>query len=153
VKNRQIGDCPSQPATMKVYVGGNMVTPDDGDVGVDLSLLQPLAPDPRYSYGPNERLVHIVDPASPVGYWQTPTGLAQVDAVAEVPSLFDAVGHEHGNAANTGLIDNATINGWGAARRHNEGLNVAFVDGHGKWYKADQCPGWNTTYDEIWGMW
>ena len=39
------------------------------------------------------------------------------------------------------------------ASRHNEGLNVAFVDGHAKWYAKDKSPGWYNVYDEIWGIW
>ncbi|MGQ9730446.1 MAG: prepilin-type N-terminal cleavage/methylation domain-containing protein [Candidatus Zipacnadales bacterium] len=153
VKNNQIGDCPSMRSSIQVYVGGALVYPDDGDVGMDLSLLQPLAPDPVHSYAPNERLIHVVDPASSVTYWRTVTSLSEVQTVAEVPNVYDAVGHNHGNAANTGKIDNTTINGWGPARRHNGGINVAFVDGHAKWYIAQKCPGWNGTYDEIWGIW
>ena len=153
VKNNQIGDCPSRNAAILVYSGGAWVSPSGGDAGMDLSLLQPGHVDPKHSYGPNERLVHEINPASSASYQRTPTALAEVSSVAEVPLAFEAVGHNHGNPATTGPIDLATINGWGPARRHNEGLNVAFVDGHAKWYAKDKSPGWYNVYDEIWGIW
>ena len=42
--------------------------------------------------------------------------------------------------------------------RHNEGSNVAFVDGHAKWYvaekiRATQAAGWTDTTDPVWDYW
>ncbi len=151
VKNGQIAKCPSQKAPIKVFAGGAYVTPSNGDVGMDMHLLAPLNPDPYYSYGPNERLIHTVEGGA--SYWY-PLSLAAVTSVSEVPLITEAVGHNHGDASITGAIDNATISGWGPARRHNEGLNIGYVDGHAKWSKTESLTqGWYTAYDEIWGMW
>lgn len=151
VKNNQIAKCPSKNAAIKVFAGGAYVSPSNGDVGMDMHLLAPLNPDPHYSYGPNERLIHTLEGGA--SYWY-PLSLAAVGSVAEVPLVYEAVGHNHGNAQVTGPIDNSTINGWGPARRHNEGLNIGFVDGHAKWSKTESLTlAWYKDFDEIWGMW
>jgi prepilin-type N-terminal cleavage/methylation domain-containing protein/prepilin-type processing-associated H-X9-DG protein len=75
------------------------------------------------------------------------TGLAGIQAPAETIIVAESIGSEifTGGTNDNRLLD---IIGFGAncrvARRHNDGFNVTFLDGHAKWYRETK-PGYWTS--------
>jgi prepilin-type N-terminal cleavage/methylation domain-containing protein/prepilin-type processing-associated H-X9-DG protein len=74
-------------------------------------------------------------------------GLAGIQAPAETIIVAESIGSEifTGGTNDNRLLD---IIGFGAncrvARRHNDGFNVTFLDGHAKWYRETK-PGYWTS--------
>jgi type II secretion system protein G len=97
--------------------------PSDPDGSVYFAMGPSLIPGTaRYSYGWNKALMAYRLSIMPMGTIRT---LAEVPYPSETTTFFD--GHMRGMGVYT-------------AFRHNGGANVAFVDGHAKWYGATQPP-------------
>jgi prepilin-type N-terminal cleavage/methylation domain-containing protein/prepilin-type processing-associated H-X9-DG protein len=100
--------------------------PSDGVGAVDLTSLG-LG---RFSYGPNTKWVanntRFVHGILAMGY--PSASLGDIEYPAEMPSLADAEGALYPDFIST--VE--------AARRHNGGCNVSYVDGHAKWLPPER---------------
>ena len=112
VKNTQIFICPSNKSMTGTVFHSTM---DYGEVG---------------GYGQN--VVHWAAGAPTPPYGQSLTNVQDASSVA---FLFESDGGESvGNDA-TGTNPHGWVPTAAWAKRHNEGSNVSFVDGHAKWLK------------------
>jgi prepilin-type N-terminal cleavage/methylation domain-containing protein/prepilin-type processing-associated H-X9-DG protein len=121
IKNQQIFDCPSSQYRMGM---NTTVTPNRfwrrNDTGVPANTW--------YSYGINAWAIttnpQVVGPQG--------MALADVKRPSEVIFFTDGDGATP-YAIGAGAFTVADVNGQVAYRRHNDGLNYAYVDGHVKW--------------------
>jgi len=77
-----------------------------------------------------------------------PTKLAQIQAPAECPMFFDA-GCHWASLRCAPTAGNYQTRLAVPSKRHNDGSNICYVDGHVKWMKSDERlrPGrWNVTW-------
>jgi len=131
VKNQQIFDCPSSQYRMGTNTG---VTPNHF---WRRNETVPSAPPANtwYSYGMNA----WVDATNPTTTGPRGMALAQITRPAEVIIFSDGDGASP-FSINAGAFTLTNVTGQVAATRHNDGLNLAYVDGHVKWAKiADTC--------------
>lgn len=92
---------------------------DSGDPDVDLTAIFPTAPGKgQTSYTANDKLC----PA-----FETPPSIAEVKDSARLPLIWDAF---------IAKVDPSLGPFLEVQRRHLEGANCVFVDGHVKWYKT-----------------
>jgi prepilin-type N-terminal cleavage/methylation domain-containing protein/prepilin-type processing-associated H-X9-DG protein len=128
VKNQQIFDCPSSQYRMGI---NTTVTPNHfwrrNDTG--------SANNTWYSYGINM----WADTANPTTTGPVGMALAQITRPSEVILFADGDGASPWGI-NAGTFNLTNVTGQIAATRHNDGINLAYVDGHVKWAKvADTC--------------
>jgi len=83
-----------------------------------------------------------------LGYYSNPAyttiarakGEGQVEDVAGTILWADATCHYAGDIAEDGTD---RVHLW-SGKRHNEGVNLAFVDGHAKWFSGEMaCPSYS----------
>jgi prepilin-type N-terminal cleavage/methylation domain-containing protein/prepilin-type processing-associated H-X9-DG protein len=140
VKSAQIFRCPSTSAGPNF---GNASAPNDGNIG-------------NISYSANAKVTgpwaHTVDPTWAEG----PLSDSQLEFPASTILLVDGgTGNTGGDSGNTASPDaaGACCNSWGYGqthgdaiktggplKRHLEGGNYLFTDGHVKWFSADGMP-------------
>jgi prepilin-type N-terminal cleavage/methylation domain-containing protein/prepilin-type processing-associated H-X9-DG protein len=124
VKNQQIFDCPSAQVRMGINTG---VTPNHywrrNETGVPSSTW--------YSYGINAwGLTTAPRVVGPQGM-----AMASVARPADVILFCDGDGASP-YAIGAAAFSVTDVNGQVAYKRHNEGLNLAYIDGHVKWGKT-----------------
>lgn len=98
------------------------------------------------AYGVNYPHVSWVGGASPLAQIQRPAGVAMLfetegqDAAGVISNLYLAYCMGYGASPHyaLGSISWAVQNGIPTAGRHNEGLNVCYVDGHSKWMRRNE---------------
>jgi prepilin-type N-terminal cleavage/methylation domain-containing protein/prepilin-type processing-associated H-X9-DG protein len=106
-------------------------------------------------YGKNAYIGYYLDPNRTTEVYCQGISLSSIDRVAETPALAD---HNSGTSVTdysgkyatynwnwlyrwpSGASVNASwLQGWEAWPPHNVGINLAFVDGHAKWYSRNDA--------------
>ena len=148
IKNMQVFDCPSINVRMAINTA---VIPNRyyrRDTGNGAANDGNCTPD--YSYACN----NWVDGTNPQtrGPFDSFRSLAEIGRPAEVITIADGDGATR-FAASAGLFTLAALNGQVDWDRHNEGINVSYVDGHVKWGRttdlAAEGPNTSATYRDI----
>ncbi|MBC7289383.1 MAG: DUF1559 domain-containing protein [Armatimonadetes bacterium] len=150
MKNQQIGRCPSRGPSFKcpngvVITGNNLWLDFSNYRNAGLTHINDV------DYGVNEALIS----------WGTSymcPSLAKVQRPAETPLVFDAysstAGHAYNQPGPLPFPPGVGQGGWYAAWRHNDSVNIGFVDGHVKTQTGPNFLGFQTQppyYNEVWG--
>jgi prepilin-type N-terminal cleavage/methylation domain-containing protein/prepilin-type processing-associated H-X9-DG protein len=167
VKNEQVYTCPSSaghtvvdylrlPGTVNPlyldYISNSAWGFEDGDVfnGVNFSrnVGGTLGPMQNGWGSPNQSLAGVEDPAGTILVFDARQGYSEIWMHRQTDAYHNATGQcsfswgEPAPADNPELCDSGHID-----KRHNEGFNAAWADGHAKWIRKSTPSTWTQRAD------